>query len=220
MVKWLKCFRRFRVQKGARTFRKWFRSLPKYLWPFRVRKGAGNLEAVPKWHFQDETLEAPEPLCGSRLNSVSNSQRNMSRHIQTHPITVNSHWGSRFPTTVYLSLPSTTSAVTSSPSMASILADIATAVTCLQSATYWRWWTGTFPNPMHILCCFSKADKYSTVCEGGCRKFYWQLLLAHWWMRKMGRYLLPYMWWLSCSVAGIETAIRTETLKSSIFTGT
>ena len=71
MVKRLKCFRRFRVQKGARTFRKWSRSLPKYLWPFRVQKGMGNSEAVPKWRFQNETSEAPEPLCGSRLNTVT-----------------------------------------------------------------------------------------------------------------------------------------------------
>ena len=71
MVKQLKCFRRFRVRKGARTFWKRFRSLPKYLWPFRVRKGAGNSEAVPKWHFQNEISEAPEPLCGSWLNTVS-----------------------------------------------------------------------------------------------------------------------------------------------------
>ena len=48
MVKWLKCFRRFQVRKGAR-----------------------NSKAVPKWCFQDETSEAPEPLCGSRLNTVS-----------------------------------------------------------------------------------------------------------------------------------------------------
>ena len=31
----------------------------------------GNSEAVPKWRFQNETSEAPEPLCGSRLNTVS-----------------------------------------------------------------------------------------------------------------------------------------------------
>ena len=31
MVKWLKCFQRFRVQNGARTFRKQFRSLLKYV---------------------------------------------------------------------------------------------------------------------------------------------------------------------------------------------
>ena len=62
MVKRLECFWRFRVRKGVRTFRKRFRSLPKYLWPFRVRKGVGNSEAVPKWHFQNETSEAPEPL--------------------------------------------------------------------------------------------------------------------------------------------------------------
>ena len=60
MVKRLKCFRWFRVRKGARTFRKRFRSLLKYLWSFRVRKGAGN-------------SEPPEPLCGSWLNTVSNS---------------------------------------------------------------------------------------------------------------------------------------------------
>ena len=71
MVKRLECFRWFRVRKGARTFRKRFRSLPTYLWPFRVRKGAGNSEAVPKWRFQNETSEAPEPLCGSRLNTVT-----------------------------------------------------------------------------------------------------------------------------------------------------
>ena len=57
MVKQLKCFRWFRVRKGARTFRKRFRSLLKYLWPFRVRKGVGN-------------SEPPEPLCGSWLNTV------------------------------------------------------------------------------------------------------------------------------------------------------
>ena len=74
MVKRLKCFQRFRVRKGARTFRKRFQSLPKYLWPFRVQKGMGNSEAVPKWHFQNETSEAPEPLCGSRLNTVTLSQ--------------------------------------------------------------------------------------------------------------------------------------------------
>ena len=71
MVKRLECFRRFRVRKGTRTFRKRFRSLPKYLWSFRVRKGVGNSEAVLKWHFQNETSEAPEPLCGSRLNTVT-----------------------------------------------------------------------------------------------------------------------------------------------------
>ena len=54
MVKRLKCFQRFRVRKGVRTFRKRFWSLLKYLWSFRVRKGAGNLE----------------PLCGSWLNTV------------------------------------------------------------------------------------------------------------------------------------------------------
>ena len=58
MVKWLKCFRWFRVWKGARTFRKRFRSLLKYLWSFRVRKGMGNSEPL-------------EPLCGSRLNTVN-----------------------------------------------------------------------------------------------------------------------------------------------------
>ena len=58
MIKQLKCFRRFAVQKGARTFWKRFRSLLKYLWPFRVRKGTGN-------------SEPPEPLCGSRLNTVT-----------------------------------------------------------------------------------------------------------------------------------------------------
>ena len=57
MVKWLKCFRWFRVRKGMRTFRKRFRSLLKYLWSFQVRKGMGN-------------AEPPEPLCGSRLNTV------------------------------------------------------------------------------------------------------------------------------------------------------
>ena len=31
----------------------------------------GNSEAVPKWCFQNETSEAPEPLCGSQLNTVS-----------------------------------------------------------------------------------------------------------------------------------------------------
>ena len=65
MVKRLKCFRRFRVWKGARTFRKRFRSLLKYLWSFRVRKGAGN-------------SEPPEPLCGSRLNTVRVNGLNMS----------------------------------------------------------------------------------------------------------------------------------------------
>ena len=58
MVKRLKCFRRFRVWKGVRTFRKRFRSLLKYLGSFRVRKGAGN-------------SEPPEPLCGSWLNTVT-----------------------------------------------------------------------------------------------------------------------------------------------------
>ena len=61
MVKRLKCFRRFRVRKGARTFRKRFWSLLKYLWSFRVRKGVGN-------------SEPPEPLCGSQLNTVSFSR--------------------------------------------------------------------------------------------------------------------------------------------------
>ena len=31
----------------------------------------GNSEAVPKWRLQNETSEAPEPLWGSRLNTVS-----------------------------------------------------------------------------------------------------------------------------------------------------
>ena len=31
----------------------------------------GNSEAVPKWRFQNETSEPPEPLCGSRLNTVN-----------------------------------------------------------------------------------------------------------------------------------------------------
>ena len=71
MVKWLECFRQFQVQKGVRTFQKRFLSLPKYLWPFRVRKGTGNSEVVPKWRFQNENSEAPEPLCGSQLNTVT-----------------------------------------------------------------------------------------------------------------------------------------------------
>ena len=75
MVKWLKCFWRFQVWKGLRTFWKWFRSLLKYLWPFGVRKGMGNSEVVPKWRFQNETLEAPEPLCGSQLNTVTRSSK-------------------------------------------------------------------------------------------------------------------------------------------------
>ena len=75
MVKRLECFRRFQVRKGTRTFQKRFQSLLKYLWPFRVRKGVGNSEAVLKWHFQNETSEPPEPLCGSQLNTVTDDTR-------------------------------------------------------------------------------------------------------------------------------------------------
>ena len=70
MVKRLKCFRRFRVRKGVRTFRKRFRSLPKYLWSFRVRKGAGN-------------SEPPEPLCGSQLNTVIDAEGGQSLLLGT-----------------------------------------------------------------------------------------------------------------------------------------
>ena len=68
MVKQLKCFRRFRVRKGARTFWKRFRSLLKYLWSFRVRKGMGNSEPL-------------EPLCGSRLNTVRPSTNDSTHEL-------------------------------------------------------------------------------------------------------------------------------------------
>ena len=58
MVKQLKCFQQFQVQKGMRTFWKQFQSLLKYLWPFRVQKGMGN-------------SKPPKPLCGSQLNTVN-----------------------------------------------------------------------------------------------------------------------------------------------------
>ena len=61
------------VTKGSQRFKRTY-EMVKQLECFRrfwVRKGAGNSEAVPKWCFQNETSEAPEPLCGSRLNTVN-----------------------------------------------------------------------------------------------------------------------------------------------------